>query len=168
MKKYVFLFIGCLSSFFFNSCSKKNDTASPVILSTEQFIRYSINGVNYSFTKPTDNVFSANQLNNPQPPPTTLVFANRVPSSTTDYVNIQFERTGLTAGSTPVLSFFYTQFTDFYPIVSTSTLPIKLTITEYGNIGEYIAGNFSAVITGPAPNSTPYNVTCSFRVKRIV
>jgi hypothetical protein len=137
-----------------------------VVLSTEEFIKYTLNGNNYSFIKPTDTLFSGNQLNNPQPPPTTLVFANRIPASTSDYVNIQFERTGVILGSTPLLSFFAIQQMGFYPLPVTSASPIYITITEYGSIGEYIAGKFSGLFVGPQPNNNQYNITCNFRVKR--
>ena len=154
---------------FFNSCTK-SDTQSPppMVLSTDEFIKYSVNGTNYSFIKPTDTLFSANQLNNPQPPPTTLMFANRIPASASDYVNIQFERSGVTLGSTPLLSFFAVQQIGFYPFTVSSANPIRITITEYGNIEEYISGNFSGVIVAPPPGNNQYNVTCTFRVKRKV
>ena len=151
----------------FNSCSK-SDTQSAIILPTDEFIKYKVNGTNYSFVMPADTVFSGNQLNNPPPPPTTVVFANRIPASNVNFVNIQFERSGVTAGSTPALTFFSIAQMDFYPIVVTSANPVRITITEYGNVGEYIAGNFSGLFIGPSPNNNQYNITASFRVKRII
>ena len=164
MKIFIFLFTFCLSAACFYSCNKSN-TQPPIVLSTDEFIKYNINGTNYSFMMPVDAVFSANVLDNPQPPPTTLVYANRIPNSTGDYANIRFERTGVTQGSTPLLSFFYTQQTGFYPLTTTGS-PIPITITEYGNIGEYISGSFSGLLIGPPPNNNQYNITVSFRVKR--
>lgn len=166
MKNYLFLFSFCLSAVYINSCNKNNTLLPPATLSTDEFIKYNINGTNYSFITPADTVFSANVLNNPQPPPTTLVYANRIPNSTVDYANIQFERTGVIPGSTPLLSFFASQQTGFYPIVTTSASPIRITITEYGNLGEYIAGHFSGLMIGPLPNNNQYNINVSFRVKR--
>ena len=165
MKIYIFLFLFCLTAACLNSCNKSN-TQPSVILSTEEFIKYNINGTNYSFIKPADTISSANVLNNPQPPPTTLVYANRIPNSNSDYTNIQFERTGVIQGSTPLLSFFATQQTGFYPTVTTSVSPIRIVITEYGSVGEYIAGNFTGLFIGPPPNNNQYNITCTFRVKR--
>lgn len=168
MKLYLFLFTFCLSAVCFYSCSK-NSSQAPVVLSTEEFIRYSVNSTNYSFIKSSDKLFSANYLDNPQPPPTTLVYGERIPNpSGGATVNIHFERTGVTLGSTPILKFFYTQQTDIYPYYTSSASQVLISITEYGNVGEYIAGNFSGLFIGPAPNNNQYNITCSFRVKRVI
>lgn len=168
MKKLLCLLLGCTTAVVFFSCSKKNSSPAPVALSTEEFIRYTINGGNYSFNRPADTLRSSNFLNNPQPPPTTSVYANRIPESTSDYAVIHFERTGVSKGSTPTLSFFYTGITGLYPQVTSSTNPVNIIITEYGQVGEYIAGNFSGLFKGPPPNNNQYNVTCNFRVKRKV
>lgn len=165
MKIFIFLFTFCLSAACFYSCNKSN-TQPPIVLSTDEFIKYNINGTNYSFIKPADTLFSGNFLNNPQPPPTTLVSAGRIPNSSVDHAHLHFERTGVIEGSTPLLSFFHTQQIDFYPVITTSSSPIRITITEYGNIGQYIAGNFSGLMIGPPPNNNQYNITVSFRVKR--
>lgn len=150
------------------SCSK-SDSENPAVLSTEEYIRYSINGnSNYGFVAPTDKIISGNVLDNPQPPPTTLVYGERIPNVFGQYGNIKFERTGVVKGGTALLTFFYTETTGFYPQTTSSANPIYINISEYGNIGEYIAGNFSALLVGPPPNNNQYNVTCSFRVKRIV
>lgn len=166
MKPHLFLLTFCLSAVCFYSCSKNSEQA-PVVLSTEEFIRYNVNGNNYNFTKPVDKLFSANHLNNPQPPPTTLVYGERIPNpSGAATVNILFERTGVTQGSTPILQFFYTQQTNTYYYTSSSPSPVLITITEYGNVGEYIAGNFSGLFFGA--NNYQFNITCSFRVKRVI
>jgi hypothetical protein len=39
-------------------------------------------------------------------------------------------------------------------------------ITEYGAVGQFISGNFTGTLTGAAPTNTPYNIVCSFRVRR--
>lgn len=43
---------------------------------------------------------------------------------------------------------------------------IKLHITEYGTINEFIAGNFSGTAIGAPPDNNPHNITCNFRVRR--
>ena len=43
--------------------------------------------------------------------------------------------------------------------------PITVNFTEYGNIGQYIAGSFSGTIKS-TPSNIIKTVTCSFRVKR--
>ena len=128
MNLNIFRFTFCLLAVCLFSCSKDNDQSTPV-LSTNEFIKYTVNGNNYSFIIPADKVFSANQLNNPQPPPTTLVYGERIPNSSGAYVNIQFERTGVMQGSTAILKFFYTQQTDMYPFYTTSSSQVLINFT---------------------------------------
>lgn len=43
--------------------------------------------------------------------------------------------------------------------------PVNVSITEFGAIGQYIAGNYSASFTQP-PSNSQYVITCNFRFKR--
>jgi hypothetical protein len=43
--------------------------------------------------------------------------------------------------------------------------PVNVSITEYGAIGQYMAGNVSGNFMQP-PSNTPYAISCSFRIKR--
>jgi hypothetical protein len=134
--------------------------------STSQFINYSINGTAYSLTAPADSfiVFS-----NPQTTPSRIeINGNSVPTSggTTFYRYIAFDFTdaGIAVGSTQSLINFYTS--DINDSTNITT-PISVNITEYGSVGQFIAGNFTGVLigSGPPPGAT-YNITCSFRVRR--
>jgi hypothetical protein len=53
----------------------------------------------------------------------------------------------------------------FFPGGTPYPNPITVYYTEFGNIGQYIAGSFSGTIKSTANNNI-YNVTCSFRMKR--
>lgn len=44
--------------------------------------------------------------------------------------------------------------------------PIPVNITEYGNIGEHISGNFAGTMTSFTNPSITYNMTCNFRIRR--
>jgi hypothetical protein len=46
------------------------------------------------------------------------------------------------------------------------TTPIFVNITEYGAVGQFIAGNFTGAFRGGGPANTVYNVTYSFRIRR--
>jgi hypothetical protein len=50
-----------------------------------------------------------------------------------------------------------------YPGITSS---VFVHITEFGTVGQFMAGEFTGVFAGPPPANTQYNVTCSFRVKR--
>ena len=84
-------------------------------------------------------------------------------TSGSSYVNFDFSDAGIGAGSIQPLNNFYTS------VISDSTgitTPINVNITEYGSVGQFIAGNFSGTLTGSAPTSTLYNITCNFRIRR--
>ena len=134
-------------------------------VSIDQFINYSINGVNYNMSYPVDSVFS---FPNPQTSPPRIEVhgssaTNGGGSTTLSYLSFYFSDAGIAAGSTQNLLGFYTR-----DITESSTIPspIAVNITEYGNVGEYIAGNFNGALMGAAPTFTIYNITCSFRIRR--
>jgi hypothetical protein len=128
-------------------------------LSTAKYIYTTINGVASNFIVPTDIVAqSPDSLN------TGINFySQRIPYNQNSFLNIAFNNTGIAVGSTQNLQRFNSPA---IPFNSTFTSPIAVNITEYGAIGQYIAGNFSGSFTGSSPSNTPYNVTCNFRIKR--
>ena len=131
---------------------------------TQQFFNYTINGASYTITTPADTIFS---FPNPQtnPPRIEVHAQRRTPSvpPTYDNISIGFTSNGIAAGSTQNMTLFYTSnISDSTNITS----PIPLNITEYGNIGQFISGNFTGAVTGGLPTSTVYNITGSFRVRR--
>lgn len=134
-------------------------------VTTQQFIDYTINGVNYSMTYPADSVFSfSNQQTNPSRIEIHGTSYNTGGGTTTTrYLSFYFTETGIAAGSTQSLVGLYSS--DIYDsTIITTSIPVN--ITEYGIVGEYIAGNFSGTLTGAAPANTPYIITGSFRVRR--
>ena len=128
--------------------------------STLQFLNYSIDGSNYSFTYPAD---SLTQYAKPQnTPPPIIITASRPPTNN-QTVMIDFVQTGAAVNSLQKLTSFGC------PEIgnpSTITTPINVKITEYGVIGQFMAGNFTGSFRGPAPGNILYQVTCSFRVRR--
>jgi hypothetical protein len=134
-------------------------------VTTQQFIDYTINGVNYSMTYPADSVFSfSNQQMNPSRIEIHGTSYNTGGGTTTTrYLSFYFTEAGTAAGSTQsLLGLYSSDISDSTSI--TTTIPVN--ITEYGIVGEYIAGNFSGTLTGAAPANTPYVITGSFRVRR--
>lgn len=123
---------------------------------TQEYMTYSINGQNYAYTYPTDTLATGrdNSLYH-------LYTFNR---SFNSGVNMAFNLTGIAQGSSQQLNHFLpTQITDTLKILT----PIQVKITEYGAIGQFIGGNFTGSFTGNAPANKTYNVTCSFRYRRI-
>jgi hypothetical protein len=133
---------------------------------TEQFINLNINGTNYNYSSPVDSFgFYVNTQTNP-----VSISLNGTHIGQSGGVTIynqtyfQISQTNISAGSTQQLMNLYTSHVGND---STSiTTPINVQITEYGTVGQFIAGNFSGALIGSAPTSTIYNTSCTFRIRR--
>ena len=129
--------------------------------STSQFINYTINGVNHSFISPTDSI---SQQFRQSTFPSTGAMAFRNLPSISSYVSFDFTSNGIAAGSIQQLNMFYADSpVDSFQILT----PIQVNITEYGPVGQFVAGNFTGTLTGAAPTNTAYAITCSFRFRRM-
>ncbi len=128
-------------------------------LTTQQFFNYTIDGIAYNNSTPIDSISTyqtgiAGQMG---------IFANNSIATGTNYASIQFSTTNIAQGSTQnFVQFLSSQI----PQGSTTSSQLFVNISEYGPIGGYIAGNFSGIITTPAPANLPKNVSCNFRVRR--
>ncbi|MEQ1553290.1 MAG: carboxypeptidase-like regulatory domain-containing protein [Ferruginibacter sp.] len=130
-------------------------------ISTSEYVNITVNSVAINYTFPTDSLYIWSQGTTA---PVNYVRANRIPpSNTTTPSNFSFTNVGIAVGSVQNLNSFSTPT---IPNNSTINTPIGVNITEYGAVGQYIAGNFSGVITGPPPTLTLYNITCNFRLRR--
>jgi hypothetical protein len=129
-------------------------------ITTEQFFNYTINGTDYSFTSPADTFYA---WANTQSIPTSISISASTISGNTRYGSISFDQTGIAVGSSQLMNMFYVS-----EIVDSTTFnaPININITEYGNVGEFVSGNYSGNMTGAAPANTPYVISGSFRVRR--
>jgi hypothetical protein len=126
-------------------------------VSIQQFVNFTINTTPYTYTAPIDSLTLSGGGTNTE---YSIFLAN---NATSNFGTIRFVRTGIAQGSTQnLLSFLPTQI----PLNSTINTPIGVNITEYGIVGQYLAGNFSGIVTGPPPANTVYNVTCNFRIRR--
>lgn len=128
-------------------------------VTTEQFINYTQDGVDYSYTSPLDSFM---QFTNTQSVPSSIfILSQRLAGGqNVNMVSLSFTETGIAAGSTQQLISFGSDS------LAIST-PVDVNITEYGAVGQFIAGNFTGTLLSPPPGSTPINVTCSFRVRRM-
>lgn len=64
MKKYLLPILLSLFVVVFFSCAKSN-TKSSKTLTTEEFIKYSVNGTDYHFEIPADSVFADSLVESP-------------------------------------------------------------------------------------------------------
>ncbi len=128
-------------------------------LTTQQFFNFTIDGVVHNNSTPQDTLGSyqtgaSNQIG---------IYANNSIQGSANYGSIQFYTTNIAQGSSQVFVQFLSQQ---IPQGSSTNSQLLVNITEYGPIGAYIAGNFSGIITTPAPANVSKNVTCNFRVRR--
>lgn len=130
---------------------------------SSQFLNMTTNGSPETFTHPAD---SLNYFNNNQSG--SSVGASRWGTGSFVSTSFNFNHTGIVVGGSYVVSGFYSSLIG--PPNSTALLVNQgtsaVTITEYGAIGQFIAGNYTINATGPAPANTAYNVTGSFRMRR--
>ena len=139
-----------------------------VPIDPEEFVNYSIDGVNYAYANPNDAV----GMYNPIPPESSTFITSLKVHSTGqqdgNYSVLSFELYGIAVNSNQKLGIFGTTniFGVHNPLLSQN--PLFVHITEYGQIGEFIAGNFhGTLIETQAPNQNqPHNIACSFRVRR--
>lgn len=76
----------------------------------------------------------------------------------------QISQTGIATGSTQTLLGIATGGTGL-PNMVISNPPVNVNITEYGGVGQYIAGNFTGTFLQP-PSNVSYTITGNFRIKR--
>jgi hypothetical protein len=124
--------------------------------SSQEFANYSVNGAPFSIIPPSGTI-------NQEPD---SVFINSVIitgySVNAGYLNFSFSKLNIGPGSVQNLTAFTSQQTG----QTTIPAPIPVNITEYGNIGQFISGNFSGTVTGTAPPNNNYTVIFNFRVRR--
>ena len=170
MKTYHFLptklFLIALFFLSLVSCQKNHVEEIISTPSLDEYVNYTVNGTAYSFLMPADNIIADTSAENTTFFPGSSVYAQRIPFTNADNANISYNKTNIAVGSSQQLALFAVPQTEIYPYYANSVNPIFIHITEYGNVGEFIAGNFSGTITGSAPGNIQYDVTCSFRVKR--
>ena len=130
---------------------------------TEQFINLNINGTDYNYSSPVDSFsFFINTQTNP-----VSIWLSGMRSGGSTIFNqtyLQISEANISAGSTQQLMNFNTSHIGND---STSiTTPINVQITEYGGVGQFIAGFFTGAFIGAAPTNTVYNTSCTFRIRR--
>lgn len=130
---------------------------------TEQFITYTLNSngpFSFSSSNVRDSLYHTSDTSG------TIVGAFRRDSlntQTTNFVRITFSTAGIALGSNQNLKNLYG---DGIFVPSSIPTPIKVVITEYGAVGEYISGNFSGQIIAQLGVPVSMNAVGSFRVKR--
>ena len=124
--------------------------------SINQFINYVLGGTSYSFVPPADSVTAYMTTQGPA----TYISGMKTSGATTGLLQTDFSFNSITTGSGLV-----TSFTFFGPGVSAQMIsPMTASITEYGNVGGFIAGTFAGAVLD---SNVTKSIQCNFRVKRL-
>lgn len=120
----------------------------------QEYFNYNVDGNNYSITYPSGSFIEWAW----GPTGTQVLGGNNASNAVTT-----FDSQNIGLNSIQDLGGFKCSQVQDSMIVTT---PVHVNITEYGNIGEYISGNFSGTLTGIHIPVATYNISCNFRVKR--
>jgi hypothetical protein len=126
--------------------------------SLDAYINYSINNTNYSIIPPVGAIYAGVSSSG-------VYIQGNVESNGQNgkSISMNLEQSGIAVNSTQkLLSFNTLQVNDSINVIT----PVLVNISEYGAIGEYIAGEFTGTFTGAPPANRAYNITCNFRVRR--
>ena len=127
-----------------------------VCTTIQEYVNFTKNGIAEAY----HYLFLSQATNNPL---SYGVFFYVDPARTIYRGYLQISQAGIIAGSTQNLLGIATGGAALPNM--TIPNPVNVSITEYGAVGEYIAGNFSGNFL-QLPSNTPYVITCSFRIKR--
>ena len=132
------------------------------MVSIQQFLNYTVDGVSNSYISPQDSITHA--IGTSSSIWTHFMQLDRIPSTPLSASFISFDTVGIGLGSMQVLRRFNVTP---YSLSNFSNNSLLVSITEYGpNPGQYIAGNFSGILTSAVNPFPQYNVSFSFRFKR--
>lgn len=129
-------------------------------LSIQQFISYTIDGgTPIEFIYPTD---SLGHYGNGSTAINTIYGSRNAPAPQS-FVNFSFTNAGIGVGSVQTLEMFGSS-----EIGTQTSQPssINVNITEYGAVGEFIAGNFTGIVVVPGTPPVNKTIACTFRVRR--
>lgn len=126
-------------------------------LNTQEYFNFTDNGIPFSYSTPVDTMY---MFATPPPTYTTTIYGRKLPLVATNYVTITFGSFNLIVGSITNVSSFATFSSNSY-LLNSGTV----TITEYGPVGQFIAGTFTANKTD-ITTQTVHTFTGNFRVRR--
>jgi hypothetical protein len=144
-----------LAPLFINGvCTKNDDIATPVPLPTaDQYVTWRFTNNNGSLSNPPDTLYSERVSN------TTQVYGRNANYGSTCLIHFDGQAT---TGTYPAKYFdIYTN--GRYYVQGTS--PVQITVTNYGNVGQYLTGTYSGALKDSA-TSVLTSVSGEFKIKR--
>lgn len=151
---------GIINSVLLNSGINNVGNIPACANSSQEYVNFTVDGTAFSII-PGIPSWSVTVEHTPDGlyPNSIYIEAN----GSTNTLFFRFSDQNISAGSTQDLYHFWDGIIGM-PLMP--TIPIPVHITEYGNVGQYISGNFSGTIYDFNPPNAPRAITCSFRVRR--
>jgi len=127
--------------------------------STEQYISYSLDGVDHSITTTVaDSLFGSTELVQASPPNYTDIRGDH----NADHIGFGYLHNN-SAGTFPLVNLTLAPYDSSTNLIQ----PFNITITSYPqNVGEFYEGHFSGQFTHYSTGTALHNINCSFRVRR--
>ena len=132
--------------------------------SVAEFINFSVNGTNYSFTAPVDSVGQERDSSGNNT--TADLFIGGFSRINFDEIGFSVSKQNIAQGSTQTLKYFESTVTGETNAGNAGAPVINVNITEYGSVGQFISGNYTGTVNGTSIPVTAYTITCNFRVRR--
>ncbi|MEN9569179.1 MAG: hypothetical protein RL172_410 [Bacteroidota bacterium] len=133
-------------------------------ISAEHFIRYTLDGVQSGFSSPTDDFFQSMGRDSTGQNALDVINIRGFNGVTEKMIAFGFASQDAAQGSTQALKQLQIQPPGTELAVLQSS---GVNITEFGAVGQFIAGNFSATVKEANAPNTQHTITCSFRVRRL-
>lgn len=153
-------FILVASLFIKAGCSKSDEGIEPPLPTSDEYITWNVNKINGALTSPGDSLFIYQSGN-------TTTFLGVTPYNAPNPGSFYASTNGTSTGIFDLA--YFSIFTNNRYYVSTFTQP-KVTISTYGNTGEYVIGSYSGVVKDSLPpnfyNATTYSIHGNFKIKR--
>lgn len=133
-------------------------------LPEQEYLNYTIDGINYSYISPVDSFYQGRYfLDNFDPSQGERIIVYGGNNASKLGMSFQFDPKNVGLGRTQIMTHIF-----FAPPSKQTTIlnPAELTITEYGNVGEFISGSFRVLAAEGWPTYTKYNVLGNFRIRR--
>ncbi|HMI77344.1 MAG TPA: hypothetical protein VK484_01055 [Ferruginibacter sp.] len=151
---------GLIGSLALNSGINNVGNITACTNSNQEYVNFTVDGTAFSVI-PGVPSWGVTLVHVPDP-----IYPNSIYIEATGVTNtlwFRFNDQNISAGSTQDLYHFWDGIIGM-PLMP--TIPIRVNIAEYGNIGQFISGNFSGTIYDFSPPNNPHTVTCNFRVRR--
>lgn len=130
----------------------------------QEYLNYTVDGVNYSYNSPIDSFTQMGYfIDNFDPSQGERIIMSGGNYASKTRMSFEFDRKNVGVGRTQTMTHVF-----FFPLSKETSViyPAELTITEYGNVGEFISGSFRVLAAEGWPSYTKYNLLGNFRIRR--